>query len=122
MPAIHFTGTHGFNHREAGERIEKHLSERAEESGTKIAVTTTPKGTRRIEFAGAKFRGTAEIADALTSTEVCLQLEYSGYTVPANLTLQDKKLVLEAKLPFIAWPFRGRIEREIATWMNEALA
>lgn len=45
-----------------------------------------------------------------------------GFTISGELTVEDKRAVLQGQLPFAAFAFKGKIEQGIKSELEKALA
>jgi hypothetical protein len=100
MPHIHVSVSHPLTQADALKRIKKAITE---------AKTQNPEKVRELneswEGAVGNFSGTA-----------------MGHSVAASVTVNSGEVTVDGKLPLLATPFKGKIERAIQDMLRRVLA
>jgi hypothetical protein len=100
MPAIRVSVAHDLSQDEALERIRKAVDAAKRQNSEKVSGLKETWDGYRAEFSGSAM----------------------GNSVNASIAIEPEEVVVSGKLPFIALPFKGKIESAIQGVLKRVLA
>ena len=100
MPAFRTEVPHSLGKDEATEKLKLFLDKVRERYQDKVSAIEGTWDENKLDFSLTTF----------------------GFTISGNLSVQEELAVLEGQLPFAAFAFKGKIEQDIKTALEKALA
>src|SRR5579862_6864098 len=100
MPKINLSIPHQLSQDEAKERIARLIAENRAKA----------------------FDGISDLAENWSGYVDTFSFRYRGFAVTGKLEAQEAQIVVNVDLPFMALPFKGRIEQEMLTCARQLLA
>ncbi|MEO8497693.1 MAG: polyhydroxyalkanoic acid system family protein [Planctomycetota bacterium] len=100
MPAFGTEVPHSYSKDEATEKLKSFIDQVRERYQDKVSAIEGSWQESKLNFSLTTF----------------------GFTVTGALTVEDKRAVLQGQLPFAAFAFKGKIEQDIKSALEKALA